>query len=98
MSIFLRSLCFLLNLFTFFNICFALEVIISMLLALLVYLQKNSEEFSTQTKLSAPSSRSDFRIKSTYFLVVLFIINTCILNILYQREYKNYIVTDQKKY
>lgn len=66
-------------------------------MGLLIYLQKNSEEFSTQTKLSAPSSRSDFRIKSTYCLIFMFIINTCLLNILYQKEYKKYIVTDSVK-
>lgn len=80
------------DLFTVFNISFAFEIFLSFSIFLFVYLQKNSEDFSSQTKLSAPSSKSDFRIKTTYALILMFVANTLLLNILYQKEYRRYVV------
>lgn len=88
---------FIFKLFSLFNLCFVFEMLLCILLTTFVYLQKNLEEFSTKTKLSAPSSRSDFRVKATYVLIGLFCLNTCLLNILYQKEYKKHIVQDVKK-
>lgn len=85
------------GLFTVFNISFALEIFLSLAIFLFVYLQKNSEDFSSQTKLSAPSSKSDFRIKTTYALILMFVANILLLNILYQKEYKDYVVKSKNE-
>lgn len=93
---FFKILYAILNLFSLFNIVFAFEVLLVFVISFMVYLNKHSEDSDSQSKLTAPSSRVDDRIKMMYLLIVLFALNTLLLNVIYKKEIKHYKALGEK--